>query len=413
MNNKEEIFDYVISKRNELAEELYDFFGKQKQEIYENIDTQKKNLGNELYEFVDMQKQEIYANLYKWVGEKFGEWVEEEQKRNDFVCIKRFFENTDAKQTNRMIIMGVPEHGNLGDHAITCGEEIFLRDNFRDIPFLLLSWRMLVENINYLKGKISGKDIICVTGGGFLGSLWLEEQEKVNLVLRSFKENPIVIFPQTFWCEDIEHTVCLSEFEEAVLACSNVCVCLREESSLQRFRQEYPHIKSILVPDMALCMKVDMNVICKNDVLFCIRKDKEKVLENEWQLKKIVEEKGYSCRETSTVLNEKIMLDMSEKYVLEKLIEFASAKLVITDRLHGMIFAALVGTPCIAFNNVSKKVEGVYSWLKSSDIIQIVKNEDEFAHVFDVMINKEKCKLDFDDTYYNELVYYLKNINSN
>ncbi len=36
-----------------------------------------------------------------------------------------------------------------------------------------------------------------------------------------------------------------------------------------------------------------------------------------------------------------------------KFAEFLSSGLVITDRLHGMIFAAITGTPCIALDNKS------------------------------------------------------------
>ena len=65
-------------------------------------------------------------------------------------------------------------------------------------------------------------------------------------------------------------------------------------------------------------------------------------------------------KETSTVVDENIPIGMSELYVYNKLTEFASARLVITDRLHGLIFSAITNTPCIAFDNLSGKVHGTY-----------------------------------------------------
>ena len=64
--------------------------------------------------------------------------------------------------------------------------------------------------------------------------------------------------------------------------------------------------------------------------------------------------------------------------VQEKLNQFASAKFVVTDRLHCMIFCTLVGTPCIAMDNSSKKVKGVYEkWLKDLDYIVFCENEND------------------------------------
>ena len=44
-----------------------------------------------------------------------------------------------------------------------------------------------------------------------------------------------------------------------------------------------------------------------------------------------------------------------EQLLKQKIEEFQSAELVITDRLHGMIFSVITGTPCIAFDNLMRK----------------------------------------------------------
>lgn len=43
---------------------------------------------------------------------------------------------------------------------------------------------------------------------------------------------------------------------------------------------------------------------------------------------------------------------------INKYIKFRECELVITDRIHGMIFAAITGTPCIALSNY--KIKGTY-----------------------------------------------------
>jgi pyruvyl transferase EpsI len=67
--------------------------------------------------------------------------------------------------------------------------------------------------------------------------------------------------------------------------------------------------------------------------------------------------------------------------VYGKLDEFAKSKLVITDRLHGMIFSAITGTPCIVFANSNGKVEAEYQWIQSLPYIRFVSHIGEFAHV--------------------------------
>jgi len=57
--------------------------------------------------------------------------------------------------------------------------------------------------------------------------------------------------------------------------------------------------------------------------------------------------------------------------------DFSSSKLVVTDRLHGMVFSAITETPCIVINSLSPKVEGCYEWLKDLDYICFASSVDQ------------------------------------
>lgn len=81
---------------------------------------------------------------------------------------------------------------------------------------------------------------------------------------------------------------------------------------------------------------------------------------------------------TDTVLDTYISKEDRNYQLDKKLDEFKSAKLVITDRLHGMVFAAITGTPCIAMSNANKKVKGVYHWLKEVPYITYIDDTAEF-----------------------------------
>lgn len=393
----DEIEKFVIEKRNELSKELYDFWSIQKQEIY-----------SELYNQINGLNENIVQYLNYKVQNSISELEQNYLRYQDFFRLKNFFEENNLNETPRIIFLGIPEHGNIGDHAIVCGEENFLRKNFPNVNYIFLSWRCMEENMIYLKTQINSKDIIAIQGGGFLGTLWENEQEKLNLALQNFKNNPIFIFPQTFWsdAEENEKNI-LESFGHEMQKCVSINVCLREKASLQRFKTFYPNVHAMLVPDMALCINVNLPQSLKSDILLCFRKDKEKMGEYEDTIKELMEEKKYSYKCISTVNDGKILYPYGEKYVWNKLVEFSKARLVITDRLHGMIFSAIVGTPCIVFNNSSGKIRGVHSWLNMSNNVCMVSNLDDLKKKFEEMLYKTPERFVVNAGYYTELLKCL------
>ena len=60
-----------------------------------------------------------------------------------------------------------------------------------------------------------------------------------------------------------------------------------------------------------------------------------------------------------------------------------AAEIVVTDRLHGMIFCALEGIPCIAMDNSYQKVLGAYKWLETLDYIHYITNVKELSKWID------------------------------
>ena len=118
--------------------------------------------------------------------------------------------------------------------------------------------------------------------------------------------------------------------------------------------------------------------------MFCLRRDKERVIDKDIfpHIQKCVYEMGIECCLTDTVLDYSV-LPQFRQYAVENLLNsFCNALVVITDRLHGMLFAAITGTPCIALDNISGKVGGVYRmWLKNLPWINFVENIDEITSV--------------------------------
>ena len=101
--------------------------------------------------------------------------------------------------------------------------------------------------------------------------------------------------------------------------------------------------------------------------------------------------------------------------VERKLEQFASAELVITDRLHGMIFAAIAGTSCIVVNSKSPKVRGCYEWIRHLPYIRFAESAADVEVLLPQLLAMKDCK--FDNTpllpYFDQLAEVVREYASN
>ena len=61
--------------------------------------------------------------------------------------------------------------------------------------------------------------------------------------------------------------------------------------------------------------------------------------------------------------------------------DFAEGKVLVTDRLHAMLFSVLSGTPCIALDNKTGKVFGVADWLKDTGMVILADSSDQVLEI--------------------------------
>ena len=234
---------------------------------------------------------------------------------------------------------------------------------------------MLNKHIKLLK-KIIKKNFILISGGGFLGNLWLNEEDMFRKVLINFPQNNVIVFPQTIFFSNDEEG--LRTLQESIKIYSNhqhLTICCREKYSYDFMKDNFNKVNIMLIPDMVLYLKPQNLNSVRNDILFCLRKDKEKI---NYHLDETINElkKDYSIFITDTVINKSIYSFNRNKILLKKLQEFSQYKLVVTDRLHGMIFAYLTKTPCLVLENKSYKIRGVYEWLKDIDYIKLTNDKN-------------------------------------
>ena len=288
---------------------------------------------------------------------------------------------------SRVVLIGTPLHGNLGDHAIALSLCAMFREN--KLRFVEISGAVYRRFAFILDKFIRSSDTICICGGGFLGSLWTVEDDMVLSIIEKRRENKIVIAPQSifFYENDTER---MKHFKAVYGLHRNLTLYLREENSfaLATALLSGTSCRVKKCPDMVLSLKVPLVKTAErtNQILLCLRTDKERVLseENKAFIQGKIKAEGFECSEISTVIPTAISAQERKRKLSALLSEFSSARLVIADRLHAMLFAYITETPCIVFDNISRKVSGVYEWIKDCGFVRYCDSFDESALDFDL-----------------------------
>ena len=104
----------------------------------------------------------------------------------------------------KLIIIGIPHHGNLGDNAIALAEEMMLKQNFSQYEIYQIPEKFLYKCIDIAKEFINKDDVLLLHGGGNIGDTYLVPEEGRRKVIQLFPDNKIIIFPQTAFFEDNE-----------------------------------------------------------------------------------------------------------------------------------------------------------------------------------------------------------------
>ena len=77
----------------------------------------------------------------------------------------------------KIIIMGIPHHGNIGDNAIAVAEEELIKKFFPQYKVYIMQEKYLDVCVNKVKKVIKDEDIILLHGGGNIGDTY-ERPEK-------------------------------------------------------------------------------------------------------------------------------------------------------------------------------------------------------------------------------------------
>jgi len=320
----------------------------------------------------------------------------------DSASVISTLKNTKNSHNGRIIILCIPHgHGNRGDHAIAYAQRKLLEQHYSCDRIIEIPTKLCEFYSHRIIPHLQEKDIFLVCGGGWFGSLWRHNELAACNVLKHFVNSRILIMPQTIYYTNNKKG--RKEFEKDKHVFSklkDLHVYVREETSYKFIIESnlFPNAKSInLIPDMVLSLNMQhLELQKRSGALVCLRNDMEAVLQGKQRnviYGKLLQ-KFSSVNFISTNMEASpILFSKRTEELISLLKTIASTEFVVTDRLHCMLFSVIVGTPCIAFDNLTKKVYGVYNWVQFCNYVRICNSEDDFELLMEEVL-KENCKWD-------------------
>lgn len=313
------------------------------------------------------------------------------------------------------LIVGTPDHENIGDSAIACAETAFLRKlGFEPIEITSNEYRL---NPMLLSHGVVAHSLICMHGGGNMGNQWHREELIRHEIIRKLPRNPVVIFPQTLYYTPDEDGAQKAKLSAVVYnGRKKLTMVGREQKTFGEMQRLYPDTHVMLVPDIVLSADMDTfgaKSHSRSGVLLCMRTDVERSMtdEDRRSIEQQLKQKGLPFRYTDMMGSHTVTKENRLVSVCEKMEEFTRARLVITDRLHGMVFAAITGTPCIVFSNYNHKVRGTYEWIQDLGYIHFADSVSEVSDNCSRLYGLQNCRFDNRalQPYYEKLAEVMKN----
>ena len=347
--------------------------------------------------------------IYNYLNDRFVLWKNRclnfSQKRHirSFISKCIMFKYLVFPFGKKVYVLGTPDYTNMGDSAITLAETEFIRKS------LMISPKRIKEltNAEYFKYRktvkkvIRKKSLICGVGGGNMGNYWYNEELFRYELINDFSDNPIVIFPQTiFYTNDDEGEKAEEKSADYYGKCRHLTIVAREQISYHKMRTLYKNSNILLTPDIVLSADRDFWGVKPNKrkgILLCLRTDTEKMISDE-DVQKIT---NYLCEnnygyQTTDMYSDCQLINRYNRYecVKAKMEEFVYAELVITDRLHAMIFSIITQTPCIVLDNCNYKIKGTYEWIKYLPYIRYISQVENIEKHIEDLLNMKNCQFD-------------------
>ena len=260
------------------------------------------------------------------------------------------------KDKKKCYVFLAADYGNLGDVAITFAQEKFLKEKFPEYEIVDVPISMTLSHLKAIKNISTTDDIVTIVGGGNMSDLYFDIELLRQMVINTFPNNRVISFPQTmFFSKTMSGKYLRRQAVKTYSKHNNLIVTSREKWSYELMKALLTKCK--LLPDIVMTLdKREPAVTERNGVTLCLRDDAESGLSIKFkaELRAMVKEVFNVVEYDTHIGRGNLSLEERENELNKIWAQFRSSEWVVTDRLHGMIFAFITGTPCVVLpNNMS------------------------------------------------------------
>ncbi|MBW9094147.1 polysaccharide pyruvyl transferase family protein [Microbacterium jejuense] len=288
-------------------------------------------------------------------------------------------------------IVDAPNQRNVGDALIWLGELDYLRSLGLKIEYVADLWSYDARALR----KAMPKGVILLHGGGNFGDLWIGHQILREIVATDFPDYKIVQLPQSIHFEDTRRAMLA---DDVLGNHPDLTVLVRESQSHERAEQYLPNVSVEFCYDMALGW-TPSRIPDRDErgLLAIARADREAsssldAVDQGWILGQHLTVTDWGPRGMSSLTwhgarsltrvhrfyaraRRKLPylpLNVPDKFGTWALARtnsanvsgaidlYSRARVIVTDRLHAHVLAALLGKPHVVLDNSYGKVSGIF-----------------------------------------------------
>lgn len=293
-------------------------------------------------------------------------------------------------------LLDFPRHFNAGDSLIWQGVRSYLRRAHVSVGYVGTLHHFVPTQIRSLVPEGS----MLINGGGNFGDRWIEQQAYKEAILGEFPDRRIIQLPQTI---EFSTEQGLRRAQSVVRTHSDFVLMVRDGREVEATRDKFPTAQVIFAPDMALgngYLARSGNAVVPIVVLK--REDSEAsgqrvepapdLLITDWHWRGLGSQllwRGMRAPEDAAriapvlthllyPMSKRGLDRMAVRNVREAVAILSQGRVVVTDRLHAMVLAALLGIPVFAFDNVNGKVGALYrDYLHQLPGVMLCETADE------------------------------------
>ncbi len=298
--------------------------------------------------------------------------------------------NRSRKPSKRRIfLIGSEDFKDLGEQHTAISEREYLQRILPDHGLIEITATEYEAVKKLLPWIIKRRDVLCMPGGGSIGSYDSPATKIRNELLKKYPKHQKIIFPQSISYEASEAGVKQLEQDQKIIRkCRNLTLCVRERHSYQ-LAKRYFTCNILLVPDILLFSDYSKRInLRRSGALLLLQNSGEGEFSqtDKQLLEAIARQYSQNLRWNDLrLISEVIIYDRKE--VVEAFIhKIAQAEYVVTDCLQGMLLCAITQTPCILLSKGNSIVAAVYEWVSEQEYILLLEELGGFEEAVQNMI---------------------------